>query len=401
MTERRAPKRDPWDLIQGPDREWLLRTSSNWTFWCLLTLLMPVFRWAEPPWIPVMFPSLAVGVTYLGLPGQSRRAIYWMAAVLWSVSLLVGRSSQNLPWTLDAVWVALFPFGVAFMSESAVQASCLTGVHHVPFPGVLDARCWKQRPAPGHLLDSPRSSLPHQPGPIATDSTPSGKPDDRLVSLALLGLDGNPDRATVDAAHRQAREALESRRPAMSRGEWVRERMRLERAYEQVRCENHIETAAERPVPEDGKLLWEAAVSGGDGDHLDRVSRYLFHQHPELIRPLLTTHRDLVARAIAREDPTALPVWGIAHLSAFPRAQPEPVHAVTPAPVTVPVPTRATAVNSRNEGVIGHMGSLKYHGQGCPHGERITSRNRQAFRDEDEAIDAGYEPCQVCDGYPM
>lgn len=45
---------------------------------------------------------------------------------------------------------------------------------------------------------------------------------------------------------------------------------------------------------------------------------------------------------------------------------------------------------------VGNSNSMKFHCEGCRWEQKIADYNRVNFDTREEAIDAGYVPCQVC-----
>ena len=60
---------------------------------------------------------------------------------------------------------------------------------------------------------------------------------------------------------------------------------------------------------------------------------------------------------------------------------------------TTPAPTPGSGNEAK---YIGNASSKKFHHPDCKWGQKIAPGNRVEFRTRDEAVEAGYVPCNVC-----
>ena len=396
----------PWDALASSRHSWRPSAAGCWLAWSLAGPLVPGIKSLQPFWLEFCLPPLAILLGTMAFPRLKHRQSYLGAAALWTFALVTVRGVCG---PMDGVeWISLlsFPLIVALACEDAVLATSLTGVMQVPVPGVLDVRAWRSRDMPSHVL----AELRRLDGEVNGDgsSGPRVESPERQQARLKLGLNAEASPEQIRMAVEPLRQACQAKRDTSPRAAWVKERLALEALIEQVLAESD-------PAPLPG-VTWtlsdavSRAIASEDPVRRELAFRVYFHAQPEQLRGQLSRHREAIARAIAKDDVTALKVW---NLSAPPRPSVQPgtsargpeakssqaFTTATPASPS-PAPTRLWPEKGGLHPVVAHATTRKYHGSGCPYGSKISSRNRVKFSSEREAITRGYFPCLVCFGKP-
>lgn len=397
----------PWEALASSRHSWRPAAVGCWFTWALVSPLVPGVKSIQPFWLEFCLPPLAILLGTMAFPRLKQRPAYLGAAALWTFALV---SVRVVSGPLDGIeWWSLlaFPVIVALASEEAVLATSLTGVMQVPVPGVLDVRAWHARDIPSHVhaelrrLDVEVSGIDGPPGPRVESP-------ERQQARLKLGLNAEASPEQIRMVVEQFRQACQAKRDTCPRAAWVKERLALEALIEHVLADPDPE-----PLPSVSWKLSDAvsrAIASEDPVRKEMAFRVVFHANPEHLRDLLSRHREAIARAIARDDVTALKVW---NLSTPPRSPARPVSSGSEAKAkpsqafTPSIPAISTSGSTRlwvekggSHPVVAHATTRKYHGAGCPYGSKMAARNRVKFSSEREARSRGYYPCMVCFGKP-
>jgi hypothetical protein len=397
---RPSERSEAWRQLEPSSHPWRATATAYWLAWSCLVPLVPGLKTLEPLWLCFCLPPMAMGMGAIAFPRQEHRDAYLTATCLWMLGLAAFR---GVVFPLHGVdWVAVLgcPAIAALASEEAVLARAFTGVWQVPLPGMLDPRAWRSRLPPDSLLEALRRlDRPPEPpdgGLSLTDRQPV------VQARRLLGLPLEASPEQLQEAIDRLRRECQARRATLPKTEWVRQRLELE-----ARIESALSSVSQEPVVEPDPGLDEVvsrALASGDPERLDLAFRVMFHARPSRLKLHLGRHRDRVARAIAREDVSALRIWNL------PEGRPRAAPATTsPAPAP-PAPQASGAARPSNASkasvlrgrvpLVGHSQSFKYHGPGCPYGDRISALNRVELGSEAEAKSRGFRPCRVCQGGP-
>jgi|GEM_PF-6641980 len=399
---RPSGRSEAWQQLEPSSHPWRVTATACWLSWSCLVPLVPGLKTLEPLWLCVCLPPLATGVGAVAFPRQEHRQAYMTAMCFWMLGLAAFKGVTGPLRGVDWLAVLGFPAIAALASEEAVLARALTGVWQVPLPGMLDPRAWRSRLPPDSLLEALRR-LDRPPYP----PDGNGLLADRQPVVQAGGLPGLPMEASPEQLHEvidRLRRECQARRATLPKTEWVRQRLELE-----ARIESALSSVSQEPVVEPDPGLDEVvsrALASGDPERLDLAFRVMFHARPSRLKLHLGRHRDRVARAIAREDVSALRIWNL------PAGRPRAAPATTAPPPAPPAPqgpgaarpvpdaSKASVLRGRIP-LVGHSQSFKYHGPGCPYGDRISAWKRVELGSEAEAKSRGFRPCRVCQGGPF